>query len=549
VEDDSVHILLAQSLVHWNYTLEPNGDAVTDPLPGFPALIALPVAIAGKSLDLLRFLSIPLMALILWLTWKLALCYLDAPIATCVVLMTTINPFIIERLGLILPDLPFLALSLFLFLVLPKVQSTRGILLLALGTALASLLKPYGALLIFSLTLALWIDSGILQAIGFFVLALSPLSLWLFRDYLVGRTITGYASHWRSQVSLLGDLRSWYGHAIMVMTNIFGQGFLGLSLKPWILIPIAACIVWVTALSGTLDALSRKKDARLFAIAVYLFSLLCLHLTWISSAARYEISFLPFLWILFSLGVCAILQKTVFRISIFILLALLSMPMSASILTERWRNGGDFKPQTMAYIRKHTPPSAKFEAVEWPTLFLFSHRRVAQIILAMANRDAWLADAVQRRINYLLIDQDIHGDGYMPSHIIYNMAHLEEWAHSTSYARKVYENKSENTVIYKIDIPHPKKFMKAYSSYQIAALAFTRHVKIAFVRKELREAVRIEPNLADAWAFLGTIEKSPKKSVFDFERALRAYPNSKSIKTELAKLKKRPTRPPPPRKI
>ena len=62
-----------------------------------------------------------------------------------------------------------------------------------------------------------------------------------------------------------------------------------------------------------------------------------------------------------------------------------------------------------------------------------------------------------------------------------------------------------------------------------------REGRLDFVTAQLREAVRLEPQLAFAWAALGRFEKDPQKKLHCFEVAGRADPTSPYIQADLLK--------------
>src|SRR5579859_6763988 len=239
--DDALHLLLARNLLAGGYAVpDAYGVPATDPLPGFPFLMALPVRLLAPHWAWLRVVELASAAALAFLLWRLARRLSGEPAAWAAAFLVAVNPVLAGWAGVALPDAPFLVVSAGAFLLLcaprPSVPA------LALAAAAAALLRPQGAVLACALAAGLVLRAGPRRAAAFLAAALAPLGLWLLRDRLVAGSATVYLEHWRS---LREVGRGGLAHAVEMGLGV-ARGFFGSLPAPALAagLPAAAAAAW-----------------------------------------------------------------------------------------------------------------------------------------------------------------------------------------------------------------------------------------------------------------------------------------------------------------
>jgi hypothetical protein len=144
--DDALHLLLARNLLAGGFAVPgPGGVPVTDPLPGWPALMALPLALLDGHWGLLRLFPLAAAALLVWASWRLARRALGEEAALFAAGAVALDHALIGWAGVSLPDILYAALSVLALSALLEAAPPRWAVPAA---ALAALLRPHGALLL-----------------------------------------------------------------------------------------------------------------------------------------------------------------------------------------------------------------------------------------------------------------------------------------------------------------------------------------------------------------------------------------------------------------
>src|SRR5208282_1184511 len=116
--------------------------------------------------------------------WRLARRFLSAEAAAAAAALVALNPVLLGLSGLVMPYLPYVALSLALIDGVGAAESRGQLAWLTAGAALAPLLRPHGVILIGCLALAQWHRRGPRRACLFLSLALLPVLAWTLRNHL-----------------------------------------------------------------------------------------------------------------------------------------------------------------------------------------------------------------------------------------------------------------------------------------------------------------------------------------------------------------------------
>ena len=545
VNDDSLHVTLARSLRHGSFSIL--GAPVTDPLPGFALLLALPVRLFEPHWGLLRLPMLACSVLAVLAAYKLARRCLPEAWAFAAALLVGVSPAFLDWTGLAVPDVPLLALTTGLLAYLPERCTPRQTALLALGAAAGSLLRPEGAFFALSLALTVAARQGPRRGLLFALASFAPLAAWLARCRLLSGSPTGYVDNWTLQVGHLGDPAAQARHVVHLLDVLAGSGWLGMDLLPP---PLRLTVSAAASALAFLGAwrLVRGEKAWAFAACAYATALAALHLTWQPVAPHYVLPLLPMAWIF----ILAELRERLAKPPGAAPAAAVLLGLLPALTAFQWGRRAiaeptSFEPATMAWIRARTAPEALFQSFSRLTLTLLTGRPAQNPGLANC-RDAWLAQLLEARVDYVHIEGFLPG-GFFTRAVGFVKDHQLAWARSTPYAAEVYANAPERAVIFSIRHPDPARYMKAWTLYLEASRSAQRGEPAPLVRAKLRQALRLEPRLAYAWAELSEAEQTPAARRRDLEEAARADPTSEAIRQELDGLDKPARGPAPPAKM
>jgi hypothetical protein len=415
LNDDAANILLARALLHGTYSFPGGMGRPEEFMPGMPVLLALPAALVAPHWRLLSAIPLLCAALAVFLTWRLARRFMGPEAAGAVALLVALNPVLVGLGGLVMPYLPSLALTLAL-LDAADARGTRALGLLALGLALATLLRPYGALLAVCMAVPLahrgrGRDAGLILAAG-----LLPLAAWSLRNRLTPGASPDYFGSWRSRVASIGTPALELRHAADIAARVFGEGLLGLSYLPYAARAAAGVLALAAAAYGAARLLKRAEDdARAFAFVAYPACLLLVHLTWPIVSTRYMFSFAPFVWIM--IGAAAepfFARRRVLARAATAVAALAALSFDLSFAVQGFAAPGAYIPNTVAWMREHVPANSRLYAEKNYALALATGRACGPVPIVqhvlMFNASARY-DAVDR----VLIQPPRAGDEFLES--------------------------------------------------------------------------------------------------------------------------------------
>lgn len=523
VEDDAVHLLLSKSLRSGVFSYpDPSGAPMTDPLPGFAALLLLPAWLAEPHWRALQAVGWTSALAALVLSWKLAARLLAPAWALAAVVLTACNPQLLAYLGVIVPDIPYLALSLALILGVGARRPRWA--WLAAGAAGAMLLKPHGALLGACMALVLGYRRGPRAAFAFTAAAFAPLAAWLLRSRLLAGTSTDYLNHWRAGAAQSGGLEQ----LSALSSSFLGEGWLSIAT------PLAA-LGLLAAGAGAARLARRGDDDAVFVAAAYAACVLSLHATWSAIDARYVLTILPLLWI-FALAAASGSGRRLpawAPAAACALLLIPAIPKAARALSAGLRGPARFQPRTMAFLRESAPASSPVETLAHASVRLLSGRAAQPPEMGATTRDAWLAAALARGVRHAHVFNSFPAGGYQPEQAGLIASRMEAWARTSGYARLVFEDDVEGTSVFELRHPRPARFTAAWDEY-VAGSRELNAGRPERARAALRRAVSLEPTLAYAWASLAMIERAPASRRRLLERAARADPGAADIAAELA---------------
>ncbi len=541
--DEPLFILLARSLWHGQFHLPLINLPITDPLPGYPILLALPVHFLGRHWNYYFLVGLFQTLIALYFSWRLAREFLTPGISLLAFILISINPTLLFYSGAVFLDTAYLAVSLILFCALAQAEES-SVLYWAPLSGLSPLIKPHGAILVACLMVLISLRFSWKKALIFGFVSFLPLVLWLLRNHLISGSSTGYLDNWLSQASLPQNKGNPLGHIMKVVASLWGAAPLGVYRRPWALFPfwesLGLGILLIVFFSRGVSRLIKNpsRQALVFSLAIYVILLNLLHFLWPSSSVRYAIPLLPFLWIFVMAGLFVDSPGQTRNLAL-ILSAIVFLRCGAIdrlFISPAPRETPFVSFNTLEWVKREIPPSARIDTYDGSLLMLITRRYA---ITAVANnQDNWVHLLIDKRFDYIET-APFFSDGFSSSYGIVTYSKQVQWMESSPYFKKVYSNPYEGTMIYRFSHPHPKIFLRAYHDLEEAKIAiflgYPRREK--FVQKELREAVRLEPTLAYAWAALGSIDSSPRKRLYYFERAAKADPGSDEIAKDLARLR------------
>jgi hypothetical protein len=530
-EDDALQLLLARSVRHGAFAF-PDGTPANDPLPGFAALISLPATLVDPRWDVLKIIGLLSAAAAIYLTWKLARRFLDENWALLAAGLVALNPLTVTYGALILPDLPYLALSLFLFDRMAEPGFSSSALMIA-AAAGATLLRPHGAWLVLCLGLGLAATKGARKAAAFALPALVPLALWTARNRWLTGSGSGYLLNMRAETAALAVPRIAVLHAAGLLAAMGGDGLLTAGrMLPLAGLTAAGAAALALAAFGAVK-LVRKNDPRAFAIAAYAVCLCAQHLLWMALEPRYVLPLLPFAWILILAAAAPFLKAKSAPAFLFVLLAAPALPLDWALAAPGLNEPAHFQPATMAWLAAHAPKDALVQTLEPQTVALLSGRAAELPDFSASERDAWLAASLARRVEFVHVVSTFAAGGFITPAMRRVVANSEAWCRSTPYAQEAFRDEAEGASVFRLAHPHPENFLKAWSEFADAATAMRRGEPAARIRARLDEAVALEPRLALAWALRGLLSATPDERRRFLEKARTLDPTSEMIRAEL----------------
>ena len=448
--DDAANVLLARSISHGSYSFPGGLGAPEEFLPAFPLLLVVPAWLVQPHWNILRAIPFFFAILCLFLTWRLARRFLSDEAAAAAVLLTALNPAFVTFSGLVLPTLPYLALSLALIDAAGSDEGRASFWRLTAGASLAPLLRPQGAVLIGCLALAQWHRRGLRRAGAFLSLAFLPAIAWTVRNHLNAGSSKDYVDTWRGQIAAVGKtpLLERTAH---LLSEIFGFAFLRIS-STLAVEAVCGAAALLLALYGAATLLNKRDDSRVFVLAAYTGGLVFLHMTWKWIDARYVVPIIPLLWIVIIAAVTSLLQNRrapqVALLAIFIGLAL---PMDASF-ARRGLHGVQFQPETMAWIRENVPASARLASMQHYAVTLLTGRECTMQGGIFVAAPTQTSTPFNPRVGYLHLMLPRAGDefaltgipdGYQPD--------FARWLDTRPELTQAYHNLDEGALIYRMN--------------------------------------------------------------------------------------------------
>jgi hypothetical protein len=446
--DDALHLLLARNLLAGGFAVPgPGGVPVTDPLPGWPALMALPLALLDGHWGLLRLFPLAAAALLVWASWRLARRALGEEAALFAAGAVALDHALIGWAGVSLPDILYAALSVLALSALLEAAPPRWAVPAA---ALAALLRPHGALLLAAFGLGGARRWGARRGAGLAAAAALPLGLWLLRNALAAGSATDYARNAADQAKLLAAWSTLPAHAWKLVGECFGRGVLGCPPGP---VAGVAGLALLLACAHGARLLWRKKEQRalLEGAGAYLLLLALLHLAWRPWQSRYCFTVLPFAAILLLAAMKPLLETR--KPLAWMLLGLLAVPGLSRGFGYAFEGlalpKSHLWPRSAAWLAANAARDDRVVALE-PYLATLLTRREAAFPRPAASRAEWLDGMRTRRERWVFL-RGREARNYLSADAAKLMRDFDAWAVPEPPLSAAFSDKEEGVLILRLD--------------------------------------------------------------------------------------------------
>lgn len=512
--DDALYILAAKSLTLGRYVAlhMPGQPPLTDPLPGFPLLLAPFIVLVRGHWALLKAISFVVTLSSVILFARLLRRWVEGWALVTVVALFAFNPTTVNFSGIVVSEPFFLFLVLVILLTLSGDTefSPGGTAAIGLGLGWAMLVRPQGIALGFAVVIALWAARKRRVAAMAGLFAFLPVATVLWRNHHVAQTATGYLSHWAATLpSLLRSPLHWLANAGHVLQTLVLENLLALpadAANPirvalGLALTIAVCLVIIV---GLVESWSRHRESMLF-VAWSLFSagFLSIHLFWAAVDVHYLYPVLPFFLYLLWLGAEALAQKVTenpMRVGLLFvpLLARYAYCGISAIPTAR-HPAFHVARTTYQWMASELPPEALVYAPATATVGLFSHRFVFYTD-PPGDADQFRYDLLRSGATHVLTQPVnlLSLANFQGSPLSAN----QRWARAESFIsgwsaafHPVYSNESDGTLLYLV-VPDPG-YLKAYPLYR-EAYAYLNHADWKGALSRLDEALKRCPDFPGA---------------------------------------------------
>lgn len=435
--DDAQDVLLSRSILRGHYTLgiTPGDPPMTDRTPGMPLLFVPAAAVSGDlpaGYQLWAYLWLVLCDILVWLWLRRRM---DPASACAAAACFGLNPVVLSAAGMVMPEVPFLALLMGLLL---SLESERGLpgWLGGLWFAAAWFVRP-AALPLFPAVWGWYLRKRRLRDLAACAAcaALPVLTWWAWCHHAAGR---GLEDARQLRIFSLMDwsgVLSTFGRTARVGLDSLGGSF---GVEAWLFGALLAAV----ALAGIAMETRRRGYE---TAAVYVALGVGMHAIWPFWYKRYLVPFLPFL--IWGLGAFAgrFMASDRVRAGALALLVLIPFPGQTVGLMRgaSARCNPDFR-DTYAWIRGHTEPQAMLTSVAFARDSFYAGRPFLSLPSAAAGP---LADALRsRRVRYVLWSR-IPDLGSTAGEAYYRELRRIEDELAGPEFRVVYSNPGEGTLV------------------------------------------------------------------------------------------------------
>ncbi|MBI5240478.1 MAG: glycosyltransferase family 39 protein [Elusimicrobia bacterium] len=458
--DDAFYLIGARSLMSGGFRelSAPGAPPMTVYMPGYPLLLAQWSWLAGLTPLSAQLLSVSLTVAGAALMWACFVPELPAAAAFAAVAVCACNPLTVSVSGTVLSDVPYLVMTLLVFLAARAAwRDGPGLAWLGLGLlgGAAFLVRPTGAALVLALLAALAWERRWRQAACCAAGAALVAAPWLARNLMVSGVTLPYASQLAAAGSGGGLLErltrnaSFYGPELFWRTLFRWPAWPGLPLLKG-----ATVLLGLAAVALGLREWGAKGWRKV--LTLYLLVYAVLHLQLHLQSHRYILTALPMVLPLLFLGLDAADRRLALRGRLVLGAAALSLalslgPLSSIVRTSLWRRTAVNTPplRTAAWIAASTRPGDVVAADLDGRWHLLTGRLTVRLrkLYEPALFAAWLRDT---RVDYVLVEPNDFFMTTAAGRTTHDPMPLDRLEPLLSGARRVFADAEEGTRIYAV---------------------------------------------------------------------------------------------------
>ncbi len=462
--DDAFYLIGARSLFFGGFRElnSPGVPFLTVYMPGYPLILAQWGWLAGSSPLAAQLLSVALTTAAVSLMWVCFAAEMSVAAAFAAVAVTAFNPLTVSISGAVLSDIPFMVMTLLVFLAARSIWEkgpdwSWGSLGAMAGAAF--LIRSTGAAIVLALVISLLWERRWRRAAWAAAGAALVAVPWLARNVLVGGSILPYASQ---LVAPWSAASAFSGFLIRLSRNVgfYGPELFWRTWFRWPAWPGVSALKWATVSLGLAATTAGLREWGVRGwhklLSVYFLLYAALHLQLHLQSGRYIFTALPMIAPLFFLGLDAADRRLALKGRLVIGAAALSLALSMApvanvVRTSLWRHTPLNTPplKTLAWIRSATSPADVFAADLDGRLFLLTGRRTVRLrkLYAPGVFAAWLKGA---RVDYVLVEPNDYFMTTASGRTTHDPMPLGRLQDLLSGGRRVFADAEERTEIYRV---------------------------------------------------------------------------------------------------
>ncbi|MDO9513536.1 MAG: tetratricopeptide repeat protein [Elusimicrobiota bacterium] len=482
---DDAHYINAARWLAGTQTIQKSLDAY--PL-GYSLILVPAAKLFPESLNVFKIFNIFLFLMIIPVLFGIFKDYLTKEELLFFLLLSSLNPLMVEHSSLVIPAGAFLLVSLAAFYLIQKasLKDTPPYAALASAaflTAYLCAIRFEGFLFATAVILGLILAKRIRHALyfTFFYVVLVATYIHFSAAFTVtGGRFFGYmfdGIHGGGIYDILRKTSVFY--FIEFTYSIFLTAFIGEKLGGFALIP--AIFVFAVFVRGFLG---KKKFEGEIILKIYFVLYVLLHLTWPTRYTKFFLALLPFIIFYFMAGAKKFGRRTarVFFAGLFVFFLYNGIKTGGRRIAIQ-------APETMAFIRASVPPDAVFTSSFASQIFLYTNRKSAYPNKVRKDDDMFYS-LVKTGADYVYVNM-LNEKSYLS--IRYGKSPQEkiiQCMDNSAMYFPVYKNEKEQTAIWRVKPGLKEDFMTA-SAYVMKASEFFKAGDSRRAKKAYRRALNI----------------------------------------------------------
>lgn len=543
--DDIRHLLTAESILSGSYrdTASPSNPLITNQLPGYPLLLAIPTALG--SIKLAQWQSVFFTAgaaLLIFLT-------IGGPAGALAAALTAFNPLIVMMSGTLMSEPAFLFWTM-TSLYMAK-RFPHAVLPVLLWTAFGAWIRPQGLLLLIVFLPHIPRQVPLKKRLTYPLIAFGVAGLPFVVNLIAAGTPASYFQEipiqtglWNTITGLLSTLRYnaiyYFKSPLILFAEPRIMEYRGIAGT------VSAAALWFVIIKGFLKILEGGADESQRLRCSYAAAFLLAHLFWVNQDPRYLLPVLPFLYETAVEGLSSgYSRRAVFVFASFSLASGLFIDSRIVLHSLSSGYGSTTAPrETVAWVTENTKKSDLLMASDKYSAYFFSGRKAAGLFYS-TDPDGWYRKLLDDNIRYVWLENPHQLIKRVPSagnRLERTFKNISGRLQNPGRFRLVFCSPSELQWIYEVTPPagftaaHDEliKAREQISSGELAA-ALKRLKDLAWKKAPLirldfylgttamllnetgpalsglRSAVQLEPQFATAWKNLGRIYEGTGK--------------------------------------